>query len=156
MYRRCPELCAIPLRLLSGSLVVDVDVLDICPGDTGHGGLRLLRHAGIPRAGANRTETELRRLPVFQRRHRAAVRCDRPRTAARLVAVGRVHSTLRVRTVFAGVRDRPPDARAKPAYRYAIPAPIDHDRVGCCALRLSVRVAGDGAPHTAVAGVPGP
>ena len=112
---------------------------------------------GIPAsraAGAIGTETELRRLPVLQRRHRAAVRRDRPGTAARLVAVGRVHGTLRVRNVSAVVRDRPPDARAKPSGRSAIPAPMEHHRPGCCAVRVSVRLAGHGPGHTAVAVVP--
>ena len=65
---------------------------------------------GIPAsraAGAIGTETELRRLPVFQRRHRAAVCRDRPGTTARLVAVGRVHGTLRVRNVSAGCAPSP-------------------------------------------------
>src|SRR5262249_2459652 len=114
MYRGRPEFCAIPLRLLSGSLVVGMVVLDVRTGDADHGSLRLLRHSGVSATGVIGTETKFRRIPVLQRRHRAAIRRDRPGTAARLVAVGRFHGTLRVRDVSAAVCDRPPDARAKP------------------------------------------
>ena len=88
---------------------------------------------GIPAsraADAIGTETELRRIPVRQRRPRAAVRRARPGTAARLVAVGRVHGAVRDRNVSAAVRDRPPDARAKPSGRSAVPPQMEHDRPG--------------------------
>ena len=110
--------------------------------------------AGVPASPDVGTEAELRRIPVPQRRPRAAVRRTRPGTTARLVAVGRVHRTLRVRSVFCVVCDRPTHARAKPSGRSAIPAQVEHDRSGTWAVFVSFRVAGDGLGHTAVAVVP--
>ena len=90
-----------------------------------------LRHSGVPAAGVIGTETELRRIPVRQRRPRAAVRRARPGTAARLVAVGRVHGARsRQERFFLSVCDRPTHARAKPAGRSAVPAQMEHDRPG--------------------------
>ena len=65
-----------------------------------HGGVRLLRHSGVSAAEAIGTGTELRRIPVRQRRPRAAVRRARPGTAARLVAVERVHGARSRQGVF--------------------------------------------------------
>ena len=53
-YRGRPELCAIALRLLSGSPVVGVDVLDVGDRRAGHDGVRLLRHSGVPAARSRR------------------------------------------------------------------------------------------------------
>ena len=73
---------------------------------------------GVPasrRPQAVGTEAELRRIPVPQRGPRAAPRRTRPGTTARLVAVGRIHRTRRVRSVFCVVCDRPTHARPKPS-----------------------------------------
>ena len=120
VYRGRRELCAVALRLLSGSPVVGRG----CSGRP-RSWRRSWRRASITAFPASRsteavgTETELRRIPVRQRRARAAVRRARPGTTARLVAVERVHGAVHDRNLLPPVRRDPSSAPAQSAGRSA-------------------------------------
>ena len=93
-----------------------------------HGGVRLLRHSGVFAAEAIGTGTELRRISVRQRRPRAAVRRARPGTAARLVALRRVHGAVHDRDLLPPVRVDSPSAPAESIGGSAVPPQMEHAR----------------------------
>ena len=152
LYRGRLELCAIVVRLLSESPVVGVDVLDVRSRNAAHGGVRLLRHSSVFAAETLGTDTELRRISVRQRRTRAPVRRARPGTAARLVALQRVHRAVHDRELLPPVRRDPPSAPAESIGGSAVSPQMEHARPGIRGVCVPFLPARDGPRHSADAG----
>src|SRR6185436_10098282 len=149
VYRRRVEFCPVAVRVLSESPVAGVDVLDLRFSHAGHGGVCLLRHSTTIAPEAARTGTELRRIPVRQRRTRAAVRGARSGTAAGLVALRRVHGAPHDRGLLPSLRgDSSPEA-GEPAGGSSLPPQMEHARPRIRYLWLSLLPACDRTGHSA-------
>src|ERR1700731_4328548 len=149
---RSRQHCSFPLRVVSRSSFVPLDVLEFRPAYAGHACVHLLRNSRGPTRQEARHRAQLCRISVCECRLRDVVCGARPGPEAGLVAVGAFQRTLWRSDCFPARLSRTEVAKPKSARRSALPAAVEHYCSEFLLGTLPLLPAGNHYPRAASAG----
>src|SRR6202023_3134497 len=123
---RSRQHCSFPLRLVSRSSFVPLDVLEFRPAHAGHACVHLLRNSRGSARQEARYRAQLCRISVCECRLRDVVCGARSGPEAGLVAVGTLQRTLWRSDCFLARLSHTEIAKPKSARRSALPSAVEH------------------------------
>src|SRR4029077_13505366 len=144
----------IPLRLVQGSSLLAMDVLEFGANHTADDGLHLLRDSDASAWKKIHCAAQLRRFSIWQRGIRDVVCRRRSRRKARLVALRTVHCPVPWRLVLFVVVTCAPFSRSQSPGGLAIPASMEHFAFGPCSHTFSFQSSLHNHSYPAVLGNP--